>query len=64
MSDFILATLLLVGGAGWSFIIFMAYANHPTPSQADFGVVFVAAGPVAFLLGLFWWVWLIVRWFL
>ena len=63
MADIVLASLLLIGGALWSFVCLMAYATHPTPSQADFGSV-VYVGPVAFLAGAAWWVWIISGWLL
>ena len=63
MADILLASLLLIGGALWSLACLLAYAMHPTPSQADFGSV-VYVGPAAFLAGAAWWAWLIFGWLL
>lgn len=56
MSDLLLAFLLLVGGAAWTFVCFVAYANHPTPS----GIVY--AGPIAFVIGFVWLGYIVLGW--
>lgn len=61
MADIVMATALLLGGAGWSFVCLMAYASHPIPGQADLGFV-AYLGPLAALAGLAWWAWLIYGW--
>ena len=63
MADILLASLLLIGGALWSFVCLMTYATHPTPGQANFGSV-VYVGPAAFLAGAAWWAWIISGWLL
>lgn len=61
MADILLATSLLLGGLGWSFVCLLALANTPIPGQADLGAV-VWAGPIAFVAGLVWWGWIIAGW--
>ena len=61
MADIFLASILLIGGIAWAAICVAAAASHPTPSQADFGPL-IFAGPIAALIGLLWWVWIIIGW--
>lgn len=61
MADPFLATLLLLGGAGWSLLIVLAMAHHPT-GGTDFAMPAFLAGAAAFVLGALWWVWIIVGW--
>lgn len=61
MSDLLLAILLLVGGAAWTIVCFVAYANHPTPSQAKVDRI-VYAGPIAFVIGFVWLGYIVLGW--
>lgn len=59
MTDYILASLLMLGGACWSFVVFMAGAMHPS---GKIETPFFISGIAAFLAGVAWWAWLIMGW--
>lgn len=61
MADTILATLLLVGGLAWAFLVFMAAAHHPTGGGKGTMAMFLA-GAGAAALGALYWVWIIAGW--
>lgn len=60
MADYILASLLLFGGAGWALLVVLAMMNHPTGgTNFPLGSFYLGIGSAA--LGAFWWLVLIVR---
>jgi hypothetical protein len=60
MADSILATLLLLGGLGWSFVVFAAAANDP---HGGSGAIYpFLMGVAAAVAGLAYWGWIIAGW--
>lgn len=54
MADIVLATIFLIGGIGWTWLMLEMVFSHPTGTF--FPLISILAGAVAALTGFGWWV--------